>query len=198
MALLNVCTRSEAIHLPFFNHTTNLPLNIALYIHLIGFNLVAECLVVANYVRDGVLHISGRSARLNEPLTVIFINVMLLLLPGLSSHALYQVLISEYRVTIRPLVRFNLETDEDRDSSCALHRLPATRDDSYDAAGLISRQIDTLGDLFVVLNQLFPNDGLLLVLGLAGLQQTRYRSDFLEKVRLRLKELTLALIHLAR
>ena len=68
-------------------------------------------------------------------------SIHLIVLPklhGLMGHSFDEVLAGENRVSIGPLVRLNFETDEDGDSCCTLHRLPAASDYAYYSASLIS------------------------------------------------------------
>jgi hypothetical protein len=77
----------------------------------------------------------------------------------------------ENRVTIGAGVILDFETDQNGNPSGALHRLSAICDDSYNFAGLVGRQVDALRHFFVVLDQLLPDDGFLLVFRLAWLEQ---------------------------
>ena len=73
--------------------------------------------------------------------------------------------------------------------------MTAARDYANDFTGLIGGQVNALGYLLIVLDQLLANLRLLLVLRHAWLQLARDARDLLEELRLRLEERPLALAH---
>ena len=87
-------------------------------------------------------------------------------------------------IAVRPLILLDFKAHKDWYPGCALHRLTTWGDDANDSTLLIGWQIDVVWDLLVVLYEFFPNNGFLLIFGLARLEHTGDGCDLLEEVRL--------------
>lgn len=101
-------------------------------------------------------------------------------------------------IAIRSLVLLDLKAHQYRDSCRTLHGLAAGGHNPDDPASLVCRQINIVGDLLIVLDELLPDDGFLLVFGLAGLQNSRNRCYLLQEVRFGVEVVLLHLGHLAQ